>query len=102
MTAFYGHPKLEPEMIALIHHVLSSGVTFLDTADMYGPQTNELLLGKVTHPPPSLLAFFHLSLLPTKLNICQLICLSSLFKMALQGIWEPVAYAGPRMQMRHP
>ncbi|GJN11886.1 hypothetical protein PR202_ga30121 [Eleusine coracana subsp. coracana] len=46
MSAFYGTPKLEPDMIALIHHAVASGVTFLDTADMYGPHTNEILLGK--------------------------------------------------------
>ncbi|KAL6005460.1 hypothetical protein ACLOJK_006027 [Asimina triloba] len=46
MSAFYGPPKPEPDMIALIHHALSSGITFLDTSDIYGPHTNELLLGK--------------------------------------------------------
>ncbi|KAK3143013.1 hypothetical protein QOZ80_4BG0356430 [Eleusine coracana subsp. coracana] len=46
MSAFYGMPKPEPDMIALIHHAVASGVTFLDTADMYGPHTNEILLGK--------------------------------------------------------
>ncbi|KAK3421239.1 hypothetical protein EUGRSUZ_H05035 [Eucalyptus grandis] len=33
-------------MIALIHHAVGSGVTFLDTSDIYGPHTNEILLGK--------------------------------------------------------
>jgi len=47
MSAFYGPPKPEPDMIALIHHAVQSGVTFLDTSDVYGPHTNELLLGKV-------------------------------------------------------
>ncbi|GMN66157.1 hypothetical protein TIFTF001_035218 [Ficus carica] len=46
MSAFYGPLKPEPNMIALIHHAVNSGVTFLDTADMYGPFTNEILLGK--------------------------------------------------------
>lgn len=46
MSAFYGPPKSEVEMIALIHHAISSGITFLDTSDMYGPCTNEILLGK--------------------------------------------------------
>ncbi len=46
MSAFYGPPKPEEEMIALIHHALNCGVTFLDTSDMYGPFTNEILLGK--------------------------------------------------------
>lgn len=48
MSAFYGLPKPEPDMISLIHHAVGSGITFLDTSDMYGPFTNESLLGKVT------------------------------------------------------
>lgn len=46
MSAFYGPPKPEPEMIALIHYAVAAGVTFLDTSDFYGPHTNEILLGK--------------------------------------------------------
>ncbi|XP_062164606.1 probable aldo-keto reductase 2 [Alnus glutinosa] len=46
MSAFYGPPKPEQDMIALIHHAVHSGVTFLDTSDIYGPFTNEILLGK--------------------------------------------------------
>jgi hypothetical protein len=55
-TAFYGLPKPEEDMIALIHHAVHSGVTFLDTSDIYGPFTNEILLGKV--PCPSILSLF--------------------------------------------
>ncbi|KAG0512541.1 hypothetical protein BDA96_10G023000 [Sorghum bicolor] len=46
MSFFYGPPKPEPDMIKLIHHAVATGVTLLDTADMYGPHTNEILLGK--------------------------------------------------------
>ncbi|KAL7124338.1 hypothetical protein ABFS83_14G041900 [Erythranthe nasuta] len=46
MSMAYGPPKPEPEMIELIHHAVNSGVTFLDTSDVYGPRTNEILLGK--------------------------------------------------------
>ncbi|AAB71982.1 Highly similar to auxin-induced protein (aldo/keto reductase family) [Arabidopsis thaliana] len=46
LSAFYGTPKPETEAIALIHHAIHSGVTFLDTSDIYGPETNELLLSK--------------------------------------------------------
>ncbi|XP_022733173.1 probable aldo-keto reductase 2 [Durio zibethinus] len=46
MSAFYGPPKPEADMIALIHHAINSGVTFLDTSDVYGPHTNEILIGK--------------------------------------------------------
>uniref|UniRef100_A0ACD5UPL5 Uncharacterized protein n=1 Tax=Avena sativa TaxID=4498 RepID=A0ACD5UPL5_AVESA len=46
MSAFYGPPKPEPDMVALIHHAIAAGVTLLDSADIYGPHTNEILLGK--------------------------------------------------------
>nr|CAD1836515.1 unnamed protein product [Ananas comosus var. bracteatus] len=46
MSAFYGPPKPEADMVALIRHAVRSGVTFLDTSDFYGPFTNEILLAK--------------------------------------------------------
>ncbi|XP_021749210.1 auxin-induced protein PCNT115-like [Chenopodium quinoa] len=46
MSAFYGPPKPDEEMIEVIHHAINSGITFLDTSDVYGPHTNEILLGK--------------------------------------------------------
>ncbi|KAK2967208.1 hypothetical protein RJ640_022464 [Escallonia rubra] len=46
MSAAYGLPKPEPDMIKLIHHAINAGVTFLDTSDIYGPHTNETLIGK--------------------------------------------------------
>src|SRR5689334_20994740 len=45
MSEFYGSPD-EAGGIATIHRALDLGVTFLDTADMYGPFTNERLVGK--------------------------------------------------------
>ncbi|MBJ7353794.1 MAG: aldo/keto reductase [Thermoleophilaceae bacterium] len=45
MSAFYG-PTDEAESIATIHHAIDLGVTFFDTAEMYGPYLNEELLGK--------------------------------------------------------
>ncbi len=45
MSEFYGTSD-EGEAIATIHRALELGVTFLDTADMYGPWTNEELVGK--------------------------------------------------------
>ncbi|VVA94008.1 unnamed protein product [Arabis nemorensis] len=46
LSAFYGAPKPETDAIVLLHHAIDSGVTFLDTSDIYGPQTNEILIGK--------------------------------------------------------
>jgi aryl-alcohol dehydrogenase-like predicted oxidoreductase len=45
MSEFYGTGD-EAESITVIHRALDAGCTFLDTADMYGPFTNELLVGK--------------------------------------------------------
>jgi aryl-alcohol dehydrogenase-like predicted oxidoreductase len=45
MSEFYG-PRDDAESIATIHRALELGVTLLDTADMYGPFTNEILVGK--------------------------------------------------------
>ena len=45
MSEFYG-PGDEGESVAVIHAALDAGVNFLDTADMYGPFTNERLVGR--------------------------------------------------------
>jgi aryl-alcohol dehydrogenase-like predicted oxidoreductase len=45
MSAFYGETD-EHESVAAIHRALELGVTFLDTAEMYGPHLNEELVGR--------------------------------------------------------
>lgn len=45
MSAFYGGAD-EAQSIAVIHRALDLGVTLFDTAEMYGPHTNEVLVGK--------------------------------------------------------
>lgn len=46
MASFYGAPSDEAQATAVIHRALDLGVTFLDTAEMYGPHTNEFQVGK--------------------------------------------------------
>ncbi|KGI77668.1 aldo/keto reductase [Oleiagrimonas soli] len=45
MSEFYGAHD-DAESIRVIHHALDAGLNFLDTADIYGPHTNEVLVGK--------------------------------------------------------
>jgi aryl-alcohol dehydrogenase-like predicted oxidoreductase len=45
MSDFYGHRE-DAESTATILHAVDRGVTFFDTADMYGPHLNEILVGK--------------------------------------------------------
>ncbi|MGH3146515.1 MAG: aldo/keto reductase [Rubrobacter sp.] len=45
MSEFYGTTD-EDESVATLHRAIELGITFLDTADMYGPFTNEKLVGK--------------------------------------------------------
>ncbi len=50
MSFGYGPAADETEMINLIHKAVEQGVTFFDTAEMYGPFTNEVLVGKALKP----------------------------------------------------
>ena len=45
MSEFYG-PRNDDESLKTLHHAMDIGVDFWDTADMYGPYTNEELVGK--------------------------------------------------------
>jgi len=50
MSFSYGAPKDVPEMISLIRAAVERGVTFFDTAEVYGPFTNEELVGEALAP----------------------------------------------------
>ena len=50
MSFGYGTIADEKEMIALIRSAIESGVTFFDTAEVYGPYINEQLVGKALEP----------------------------------------------------
>ena len=50
MSFSYGAPKDDNEMISLMHKAVDMGVNFFDTAEVYGPFTNEILVGKALSP----------------------------------------------------
>lgn len=50
MSFGYGPPKDKKEMIKLIHLSIDQGIDFFDTAEVYGPFTNELLVGEALEP----------------------------------------------------
>src|SRR5579884_2922982 len=50
MSWSYGPAKDKREMIALLHAAVERGVTFFDTAEVYGPLTNEELAGEALAP----------------------------------------------------
>jgi len=46
MSFSYGPPKDKQEMISLLHAAVDRGITFFDTAEVYGPFINEELVAK--------------------------------------------------------
>jgi aryl-alcohol dehydrogenase-like predicted oxidoreductase len=50
MSFSYGPPKDKQEMITLMHAAVDRGITFFDTAEVYGPFTNEELVGEALAP----------------------------------------------------
>src|SRR5260370_27779044 len=50
MSFGYGPPKDKQEMISVIRSAVELGVTFFDTAEVYGPFTNEELVGEALAP----------------------------------------------------
>ncbi|GJM84602.1 hypothetical protein PR202_ga00287 [Eleusine coracana subsp. coracana] len=52
LTGVYNAPVPEEAGITIIKHAFEAGITFFDTADAYGPHTNEVLLGKALKQLP--------------------------------------------------
>src|SRR5450755_3421130 len=50
MSFSYGPPKDKKEMTDLLHAAVDRGITFFDTAEVYGPYTNEELVGEALSP----------------------------------------------------
>src|SRR5437764_8076111 len=50
MSFSYGPPKDKQEMTSLLHAAVERGVTFFDTAEVYGPYINEELVGEALAP----------------------------------------------------
>src|SRR3954465_11087197 len=50
MSFSYGPPKDQKEMTSLLHAAVDRGITFFDTAEVYGPFTNEELVGEALAP----------------------------------------------------
>ena len=50
MSFSYGEPKDKQEMISLLRTAVDRGITFFDTAEVYGPFTNEALVGEALSP----------------------------------------------------
>uniref|UniRef100_UPI002FF9B628 aldo/keto reductase n=1 Tax=Nostoc sp. TaxID=1180 RepID=UPI002FF9B628 len=50
MSFSYGPPADKEEMISLIRSAVDRGITFFDTAEVYGPFTNEELVGEALAP----------------------------------------------------
>jgi aryl-alcohol dehydrogenase-like predicted oxidoreductase len=50
MSFSYGPPKDKQEMISLLHAAVDRGITFFDTAEVYGPFTNEEVVGEGLSP----------------------------------------------------
>ncbi|KAG2694087.1 hypothetical protein I3760_08G124900 [Carya illinoinensis] len=52
LSGMYNSPLSDDDGISVIEHAFSKGITFFDTSDIYGPHTNEILLGKALKQLP--------------------------------------------------
>jgi len=47
LSGAYNSPVDDEVGVSIIKHAFNNGITFFDTSDVYGPHTNEILIGKV-------------------------------------------------------
>ncbi|KAI3937305.1 hypothetical protein MKW98_001876 [Papaver atlanticum] len=52
LTGIYNIPLSDDVGISIVKDAFSKGITFFDSADVYGPHTNEVLLGKALKQLP--------------------------------------------------
>ncbi|PRQ41851.1 putative perakine reductase [Rosa chinensis] len=52
LSGYYNAPLAEEAGISIIKHAFDNGITFFDTSDIYGPETNEVLIGKALKQLP--------------------------------------------------
>ncbi|MFQ6635080.1 hypothetical protein Gotur_011069 [Gossypium turneri] len=64
LTGIYNYPVPEDVDISIIKQAIDIGITFFDTSDIYGPKSNELLVGKVAYLPQFQQSFTALKQLP--------------------------------------
>jgi len=55
----WGEPRDHDEVIRVLHRAIELGVTFIDTADSYGPEVSERLIREALHPYPDEQARHH-------------------------------------------
>jgi len=67
LTGAYNDPLQEQDGISVIKYAFSKGITFFDTADVYGANANELLVGKVQ--TVSFLLLFTVSVFSSLVNL---------------------------------
>lgn len=84
MSIGYGLPKPEEDMVELIRHAVGTGVTFLDTSDIYGPFTNEILIGKVGGFQRILIEFENFGLIHNVLSLYEI------SKLICEGGFHPI------------
>jgi aryl-alcohol dehydrogenase-like predicted oxidoreductase len=90
MSFSYGPPKDKKEMTDLLHAAVERGITFFDTAEVYGPFTNEELVGEALAPYRSKLVIatkfgFDLSGSDNRLGAAPVSSRPELIKQAVEG-----------------